>query len=243
MVRKSLYTLAGVFLLAAVGCNENRVASTLPPPHFSGPTITPAPIAPKPQPPLAIAPVAPRGVPREWIPSSAVRVRDWKYIVIHHSATPSGGAAKFDRDHRERGFDELGYDFVIGNGTETRNGQIEVGPRWVKQKWGAHAKTPDNRYNEFGIGICLVGNFDVQRPTAEQVRSLARLTAYLMRTYHIPANRVLGHGDTKPTDCPGRHLDVAVIRRMAMQMLADGGSAIEQNTAEARGELMQNLPR
>src|SRR5207237_563410 len=96
-------------------------------------------------------------------------------------------------------------------------------------------------FNEFGIGICLVGNFDVQRPTADQTRSLARLTAYLMKTYHIPASRVLGHGDTKPTDCPGHHLDVAVIRRMATQMLADGGSAIEQNTAEARTDLLVNL--
>ena len=32
----------------------------------------------------------------------------------------------------------------IGNGSDTVDGQIEVGSRWVKQKVGAHAKTPDN---------------------------------------------------------------------------------------------------
>src|SRR2546423_1565105 len=129
------------------------------------------------------------------------QARSWKWIVIHHSATHSGGAATFDRMHREKGWDELGYHFVVGNGTDTRNGQIEVGPRWGKQKWGAHAKTADNRYNDFGIGICLVGNFDVDRPTDDQMKSLSKLVAYLMKTYHIPPDRVLGHGDTKPTDC------------------------------------------
>jgi hypothetical protein len=126
--------------------------------------------------------------------------------------------------HREKGWDELGYHFVIGNGTDSGNGQVEVGPRWPKQKWGAHAKTPNNEYNDFGIGICLVGNFDIERPTAQQTKSLARLIAYLMKTYNIPAARVLGHSDTKPTDCPGRNMNIAAIRRMATQM-ADTGVA------------------
>jgi hypothetical protein len=92
----------------------------------------------------------------------------WRWIVVHHSATVSGGAARFDKLHREKGWDELGYHFVIGNGTDTRDGQIEVGSRWVKQKRGAHTKTADNRFNDYGIGICLVGNFNYDRPTAEQ---------------------------------------------------------------------------
>ena len=58
-----------------------------------------------------------------------VKPRPWKYIIIHHSDTPYGGAARFDLAHRERGWAMLGYDFVIGNGTDTRNGLIEVGPR------------------------------------------------------------------------------------------------------------------
>jgi hypothetical protein len=242
MVRTYLIGLMGMVVLAA-GCGHNQVSETLPPPRFSGPTI--AQTAPRPL-PSPRAPANPgritSGVPREWIPH--VPARPWGYIVIHHSATPSGGAAKFDRDHRERGFDELGYHFVIGNGTETRNGLIEVGPRWPKQKWGAHARTPDNRFNEFGIGICLVGNFDVQRPTTEQMKSLSRLVAFLMKTYHISPDRVLGHGDTKlmahvaGTDCPGHNLNIALVRRMATQMLADSGAVVEPQVREARGELL-----
>jgi N-acetyl-anhydromuramyl-L-alanine amidase AmpD len=72
-------------------------------------------------------------------------------------------------------------------------------------------------YNDYGIGICLVGDFNVERPTPAQMSSLVRLVAYLMRTYHIPASHVIGHHDVKRTDCPGRYLSVAAVRRMAME--------------------------
>jgi hypothetical protein len=145
--------------------------------------------------------------------------------------------------HKAKGWDELGYHFVIGNGTDTSDGQTEVGPRWPKQKWGAHAKTPDNRFNKYGIGICLVGNFDNERPTKAQVQSLSHLVAYLMKTYKIPADRVIGHGDTKATDCPGKNVHIADIRKMAAQFAGmpytDEGGA---KTAAA-SELLTELPK
>jgi hypothetical protein len=137
--------------------------------------------------------------------------------------------------HREKGWDELGYHFVIGNGSDSGNGLIEVGPRWRKQKWGAHAKTPDNRFNDFGIGICLVGNFDIEHPTEQQLQSLAKLTAYLMRAYRIPARNVIGHRDTKPTECPGRNLDIELVQRMANQVLADAGELPAAQTVRTAG--------
>lgn len=232
-----------LLLLAVVGCqSQTSMVGELPSPNFSGP-VAGAGAGPAAGPPRAVtpaprvepaAPFVPKGqgpkvasgaVPKEWVPH--VAPRSWQAIVIHHSATPAGGAARFDREHREKGWDELGYDFVIGNGTDTGDGQIEVGSRWVKQKVGAHAKTADNWYNEHGIGICLVGNFDGDRPTAAQMRSVAKLVAFMMKTYHIPADRVIGHGDTKPTECPGRHLHVADVRRMATQILLAEGVAIE----------------
>ncbi len=178
---------------------------------------------------------------RDWVATAAPN--PWKWIVIHHSATAVGGAVRFDKDHREvRHFDELGYHFVVGNGTDTPDGKVEVGPRWPKQKWGAHAQTPDEQFNRFGIGICLVGNFDQQHPTDAQLRSTARLVAYLMKTYGIPPSHVIGHGDTKPTDCPGRNMHVAVLRRMSVRLLADAGDAVPEEhairTAAADGELM-----
>ena len=87
--------------------------------------------------------------------------RAWRHVVIHHSASSKGNAATFDTFHRtHRGWDELGYHFVIDNGRGGPDGRVEIGPRWTKQKHGAHTgQTPDNEYNEHGIGICLVGDF------------------------------------------------------------------------------------
>jgi hypothetical protein len=188
-----------------------------PPPAMPAPQLAPPPVPQaEPQQPLAQA-----GVPQAAGCPKAPASADWKWIVIHHSATPSGNAAVFDKMHKDKGWDELGYHFVVGNGTQSADGQIEVGPRWPKQKWGAHAKTPNNEFNERGIGICLVGNFDVERPTPAQVRSLTRLVTYLMKTYNISPRDVIGHGETKPTDCPGRYMNVAAIRRAVAQALAD----------------------
>ncbi|MGR3218533.1 MAG: peptidoglycan recognition protein family protein [Candidatus Anammoxibacter sp.] len=129
--------------------------------------------------------------------------RKWHFIVIHHSASNSGNAANFDRQHREiNGWSRgLGYDFVIGNGNGSKNGLIEVGPRWVKQIDGAHAGV--KKYNRFGIGICLVGNFDNTRPTGKQMSSLISLIRYFQERYNIPSENVILHKHVKTTACPG----------------------------------------
>ncbi len=135
----------------------------------------------------------------------------WKYIVLHHSGTVIGGAERFDRYHRqERGWEGgLGYHFVIGNGSDTPDGAIEAGPRWLRQERGAHAGV--DRYNDLGIGICLVGDFLASSPTARQRAALRRLVAALRRSCGIAASGVVTHGDIRPgTQCPGRHLTAAM---------------------------------
>ena len=150
-------------------------------------------------------------VPRAWVPK--VKSERWECIVIHHSATDFGGARRFDRAHRDRGFDELGYHFVIGNGTDTADGQVEVGPRWRIQKYGAHCRSPQDYYNEHGIGVCLVGNFDEDRPTAAQMDSLKKLVRHLSKTYDIPASRIYTHGGvTGMTHCPGKNFNLKALR-------------------------------
>ena len=133
--------------------------------------------------------------------------RPWRYIVIHHSATPRGSAAEFDQFHRDvRGWDELGYHFVITNGQGGPDGQVQVGSRWKVQKWGAHTGgTPQNEYNEYGIGICLVGNFTSSLPTEAQMNSLRELLDYLTVRYAIPTRNIIGHRDAPDakTQCPG----------------------------------------
>ena len=140
----------------------------------------------------------------------------WKYIIVHHSATQEGSARRFDRAHRNNGMDEMGYHFVIGNGTDTADGQIEVGSRWRQQKHGAHCRVSSddsNEYNKHGIGICLVGNFEGTRPSRAQMKSLIYLTKGLLACTHLPPSGVYFHRDFKSTKCPGRYFPYATYKR------------------------------
>ncbi len=184
------YLLFLIFIPVMYGCSSTQV-STLP----ALPTY-------KPERPQPIAVVVPYGVRKEL---NQFKIRPWKYIVIHHSASDSGDAASIGRYHKEtRGWvNGLGYDFLIGNGNGSRDGQIEVGNRWNKQIDGAHAGNPE--YNKHGIGICLVGNFDNGQPTNQQISSLLHLIDYLQKRCNIDKDNVIMHRTFRKTVCPGKH--------------------------------------
>lgn len=136
-----------------------------------------------------------------------VRTGRWRYVVIHHSATKEGSARSMDMYHRQKRRMEngLAYHFVIGNGRGTRDGAIEIGDRWRRQIKGGHLAS--DRLNEISIGICLVGDFNRSRPTAEQMKSLRALVSYLMRRSRVGTSAVKTHRqiNTKPTECPGKN--------------------------------------
>jgi len=133
--------------------------------------------------------------------------RKWKYIIIHHSATDKGNSLAVHKMHLKKGWDKgVGYHFVIDNGTSGKqDGQIEMSPRWIKQEDGAHCKA--SGMNAKAIGICLIGNFNNERVSREQMESLVYLTNKLRRYYHIPVRRIIPHGqvDGAATECPGKH--------------------------------------
>lgn len=156
--------------------------------------------------------------PAEWIPPSYLEKR-WTAIVIHHSATGYGNAAIFDKWHKENhNWNGIGYDFVIGNGTDSPDGKVEVTYRWREQQTGAHCGgTKNNWANEEAIGICLVGNFNNAEPSERQMRSLVKLVRFLQRRYRIGKNRIFGHKDTpgaRPTECPGSMFPMARLKSM-----------------------------
>lgn len=143
-------------------------------------------------------------LPPEWEPQGLSR--PWRYIVIHHQAAARGDASLIHQVHLRRGMDGLGYHFVVGNGTLSGDGEVEVGYRWVAQIHGAHARVNPadaNIWNRFGIGICLVGDFRKTEPTEAQIDALVRLVRRLRFAYGIPADRVVPHDFVKPTICPG----------------------------------------
>jgi LysM repeat protein len=131
----------------------------------------------------------------------------WKYIVIHHSGVSEGDVKSIDRYHREVRHMEngLAYHFLIGNGHRMKDGEIAIGNRWTKQLDGGHVATLAQ--NRVSIGICLVGNFDKQRPTRKQMESLRVLTRYLLKRCKLKPKAVMTHQqiNVHHTRCPGRY--------------------------------------
>lgn len=206
-----LITVLALIAGSVIGCSANRPARLLP--DSAAPACRPpsdTPFLPRQAPQLGNPP---RYTGSTWFPAGRSISPRWTTIVIHHSATARGNARAFDRSHRDKGWDELGYHFVIGNGSDTPDGLIEVGSRWHKQKHGAHCKTPGNYYNEHGIGICLVGDFTKTRPTNKQLASLYELVRFLSVQLNIPPERITTHGLVKSgTQCPGKYFALAPLR-------------------------------
>lgn len=123
-------------------------------------------------------------------------------LCVHHSAGSRGSVAEFRSEHRAKGWADIGYHAVIGNGAGAENGEVEAGrsERWEGAGvFGANAGV---------LHVCLVGNFDEGPPTPEQLRSLGHWLVNRCRTYRpggaLPVFAhcelaVPGHG----TACPG----------------------------------------
>jgi len=153
-------------------------------------------------------------VPEEWRTEGS---REWRYLVIHHTATERGSVESIHESHLKRKDNNgnpwmgIGYHFVIGNGHGMDDGAVEPTFRWREQLHGAHAG--DNEYNQHGIGIALVGNFEETPPSANQLDAVKRLAAFLTSEYHIPADRIVGHDDVKTTACPGQYFPLEEVRQ------------------------------
>jgi hypothetical protein len=141
-----------------------------------------------------------------------VRTSNWKRIVAHHSAIKYGNAAIYDSAHRKRGMKNgLAYHFVIGNGIDSGDGEIEIGPRWTKQLLGGHVKS--YQINLTAIGICLVGNFQASHPTKRQLAAFIQLMDWLRGEVVPGAKQFAGHRDLRgeQTICPGKNFPLAAM--------------------------------
>jgi len=156
----------------------------------------------------------------EEIRRAPVQRRRWQFIVVHNSGTRQGNAAVFDYYHRHvrRMRNGLAYQFVIGNGTSTANGQIEVGDRWRRQINGGHVHS--DYLNNISLGICLVGDFNRDQPTRAQLEACEELIRYLRQRCGKTAGHeiiVRPHREMNPprwpTDCPGDAFPYSWFRR------------------------------
>lgn len=118
-------------------------------------------------------------------------------IIIHCTDTPEGRAVTVDeirRWHKERGFSDIGYHYVI-----MADGSVCDG-RPLEQV-GAHCQGR----NAHSIGICYVGGCDLNhRPkdtrTEAQKTAMAGLIRKLKRRF--PTATIHGHNEFANKACP-----------------------------------------
>lgn len=100
---------------------------------------------------------------------------------------------------RDRNWADIGYHFIVD-----RAGRLWQGRDLRYQ--GAHVR--DN--NPHNVGIMLLGNFDKQRPSPAQMRTLLETVTKLQRYYRVGAHKVQTHQEIVRTACPGRTLQAQV---------------------------------
>jgi N-acetylmuramoyl-L-alanine amidase len=125
------------------------------------------------------------------------------HVVVHHSATTQGTAEAFARYHVGLGWPGCSYHYVID-----KQGVVFKCQPASRITW--HAAN----YNGRSIGICMVGNFDIEQPTEAQKATLLALLKDTMRSYNIPSSHVVGHREVPAAkkSCPGRHVKMDQIR-------------------------------
>ena len=168
--------------------------------------------------------------PEEFVPARTVRKKrdetyrwaleyskEVKLLVVHHTAIQVTGD---DRDSEERmralyemhangrGWGDIGYHYVVAD-----DGSIFEGKAGGDYVTGGHVYCG----NIGTVGIALMGNFDVEKPTQAQMRSLQWLLITLSKRYHIDPDdktrfhgkevpTILGHKNLLSTDCPGYYV-------------------------------------
>jgi N-acetyl-anhydromuramyl-L-alanine amidase AmpD len=148
-----------------------------------------------------------------------------EYIVIHTAAFSGNNCDKdmIDRWHRDKGWNGIGYHYVILNDKHSKkaDGTVEKGrPDNVS---GAHAYGINGR----SLGICCIGHGDEEVFTQKQSESLNTLVNQLMSSFDIPISNVIGHrelnllvkqgkldGQYKTSkSCPGKKIDMDLLRQ------------------------------
>ena len=121
-------------------------------------------------------------------------------IVVHHTGmrdTDMTVAEIHDLHVNQNKWSGIGYHFVVH-----KDGTIEHGR--PLEALGAHALSN----NQFTVGICLTGNYDIGKPNETQLFSAEQLIVALCDKYKIEPDdmSIFGHRDLCPTSCPGKSL-------------------------------------
>jgi hypothetical protein len=161
------------------------------------------------------------------IPRRMDRMRPVQRVTIHHDGMPPVAlrsardvASRIDlirQSHQKRGWGDIGYHYIVDPRGEVWEGR--------PLSWqGAHVANQ----NPGNMGVLVLGNFEAQAPTGQQLDALDRFVASRLDAYGLSLGSVYTHQELAPTACPGRHLQRHMSRtrgpRGRLAMLASAGS-------------------
>jgi N-acetylmuramoyl-L-alanine amidase len=142
-----------------------------------------------------------------------------KNIILHHSLTRDNETVSWDAIRRYHtatlGFRAIGYHY----GIELVNNRYEIllGRMWYEV--GAHCK--DEGMNNKSLGICFVGNFDLNRiPKAQWLLGI-QLVSSLCMLHSISVTSIYGHKNFSVKTCPGKLFNIDLFREDVKKLIFD----------------------
>jgi hypothetical protein len=153
------------------------------------------------------------------------------YLTVHHTGRT---ASKHPLAQNIKSFQDLMFDYTIKYSEERSKriylsdvpyhyfidhlGKIAEGRQ---EKYAAYSNTVYQTPIESHITVVMDGNFEVTKPSDDQVSSLKELLIDLSKKHSVSLDNIRVHKEVASTTCPGQHLESAVHAIIAE--LNDGG--------------------
>jgi N-acetylmuramoyl-L-alanine amidase len=156
----------------------------------------------------------------------------WERIIIHHSLTKDGAVVDWQAIRRyhmswaycgnivskeeaneligdgkrvKRPWTNIGYHY----GIEKINSDYEILVGRQLNQIGAHTRG----HNQESLGICLVGNYDIDIVGDSLLRVASKLVKSHMSIFNISPNNVFGHNEfNSHKTCPGSNFNMEAFR-------------------------------
>lgn len=130
---------------------------------------------------------------------------------------------KVNNSHKNRNYPRSTMGWYIGYHCFIEKDGNKI---FLKRDWELGAHTYG--HNEHGLGVCLAGNFKLEKPTRKQIRSLKKVINMWKSLYNIPDENVKLHWEVRPTSCPGVDLRLllnspknGILRRTGVRRMSE----------------------